>query len=58
MSVEVIEATEVSEPIVVLKSIIQMQESLYFDVLKKYKFEKTPEAVKDRDVTFNQIKGS
>ena len=33
-----------------------MQESLYFDVLKKYKFEKTPEAVKDRDVTFNQIK--
>jgi hypothetical protein len=59
-----------SEPLKFLKSIIYWLESPYFDVLKKIIFWITSwnfseilpslrtEAVEDKDVTFNQIKGS
>ena len=52
-----------SEPLRFLKSIIYWLESPYFDVLKENNFSEIlpslrTEAVEDRDVTFNQIKGS
>ena len=70
MSFEVIEATKVFRTTQILKIKNLMAKPPYFDVLRKKKFlinslnfsEILPslrtEAVEDRDVTFNQIKGS
>ena len=70
MSVEVIEATKVFRIIQILKIKNLMAKLPYFDVLRKKYFlidtwnfsEILPsfktEAVEDRDLTFNQIKGS
>jgi hypothetical protein len=62
MSVEVIEATEVFRTTKSLKINNIKAKSPYFDVLKKKISEilhsLRTEAMEDRDVTFNQIKGS
>ena len=70
MSFEVIEATKVFRTTQILKIKNLMAKPPYFDVLRKKYFlvdfwnfsEILPslktEAVEDRDVTFNQIKGS